>query len=74
MSENKVISIFSARKKKEKSKEQELLENIFCEPEEVESDLTFEEITKRNLANLERIRKERLNKNKSVLRTYGIKR
>jgi hypothetical protein len=34
---------------------------------------TFEDIMKRNLANKERLRQERLNANKSVLKSYRIK-
>jgi hypothetical protein len=38
-----------------------------------EEELTFEEIMRRNQANLDRMRRERLNANKSVLRSYRIK-
>jgi len=60
---DKVINIFSA-KKSEKSKNQE---------SESDENLTFEQIMQRNQSNAERVRKERLSKNKGVLRSYRIK-
>ena len=43
------------------------------EEESTEVSETFEEEVKRNEANKERLRKERLNANKGVLRSYRIK-
>lgn len=58
---NDVISLFSAKEKKEKEENQE---------GDVE---LFEEIVDRNLKNKERMRLERLKANKGVLTSYRIK-
>jgi len=64
-----VISLFAprddAKKKPTISKE--------ATPTEASEDGTFEEIALRNMANQERLKRERLNANKSVLRSYRIK-
>ena len=60
-----VISIFEARKKAEQD----------AEAAAMAADVTeaFEDIMRRNVQNLERLRKERQVANKSVLRSYRIK-
>lgn len=60
---DEVVSLADFRKKTEEEKT----------PEEQAASETFEEIMKRNEENKERMRKERLNANKSVLRNYRIK-
>jgi hypothetical protein len=64
---DKVVSIFDA-KKKEKTEETKEKAS-----EAKDSELSFDEIMKKNKAIEERMKKERLNANKSVLRSYRIK-
>lgn len=59
---NNVVNIFA--KKADKKEETE---------EAVSGNETFEEIAERNRKNKERMEKERLRDNKSVLRSYRIK-
>lgn len=62
--ENKIVSLKDKMKELSSKKEDKL--------EEDES-LSFEEIMKRNKENEDRLRKERAQANKSVLRSYRIK-
>tara|TARA_B100001094_G_C18127281_1_gene770213 strand:- start:84 stop:278 length:195 start_codon:yes stop_codon:yes gene_type:complete len=55
---SKVISIFDRIPKKDEIEE---------------SDLSFEEIAKRNLENRERMRRDRAKANKGVIRSYRLK-
>lgn len=57
----KVISLFDAKRK------------VSEEEEESTEGMTFKEIAERNHKNAERLRKERNQANKSVLRSYRIK-
>ncbi len=68
--ENKVVSLFQAKKDLATRK---TLDNGNEEEKKDDSELTFEEIMKRNMANKERMRQDRLKSNKSVLRSYRIK-
>ena len=62
-----VVSLFAARNKAKESSEETKAE---AQADEKES---FSDVMERNMKNKERIEKERLNANKSVLRTYRIK-
>ena len=57
-----VVSLFEAKKNIEES-----------EDTKPESEMTFEEIMTRNKRNADRMKKERGQANKSVLRSYRIK-
>jgi hypothetical protein len=59
-----VVSLFDKKKEKEEKTET---------TEKVEVKETFEEAMKRNEATKQRMEKDRLNANKSVLRSYRIK-
>lgn len=62
-----VVSLFAARNKAKENAEETTSE---ASSEDKES---FTEVMERNMKNKERLEKERLNANKSVLRTYRIK-
>ena len=66
---NNVVSLFDARAKATNKNE---VEESAC-TEEVVEEKSFDDIMSRNMKNLERMRKERNSKNKSVLRSYRIK-
>jgi hypothetical protein len=68
-SDSKVVSIFTNRNK-DKDKEQDTKSASDVKSEE---DPSFEEVMKQNQKNKERMEKERLSANKSVLRSYRIK-
>jgi|APSaa5957512535_1039671.scaffolds.fasta_scaffold669709_1 hypothetical protein len=73
--EEKVISLFAPRDNAKKSSTTKKMSDNEDE-EEIKADKaegTFEDIASRNLANQERMKRERLNANKSVLRSYRIK-
>ena len=65
---SKVIS-FADSKKRRSDAEKDLQEAN----DELEAEMSFEEVTEKNKKNKERLEKERLNDNKSVLRSYRIK-
>jgi len=60
-----VVSLFDAKQKAADAHQ--------IADEKKESEMTFEEIVERNKRNAERMRRERLMANKSVLRSYRIK-
>jgi hypothetical protein len=60
-----VVSLFAA---KNKAKDEESKVEVKAEDQE-----SFSDVMERNMKNKERIEKERLNANKSVLRSYRIK-
>jgi hypothetical protein len=60
-----VVSLFAA---KNKAKDAESKVEVKAEDQE-----SFSDVMERNMKNKERIEKERLNANKSVLRSYRIK-
>jgi hypothetical protein len=60
-----VVSLFAA---KNKAKDTESKGEVKAEDQE-----SFSDVMERNMKNKERIEKERLNANKSVLRSYRIK-
>jgi hypothetical protein len=60
-----VVSLFAA---KNKAKDDESKVEVKAEDQE-----SFSDVMERNMKNKERIEKERLNANKSVLRSYRIK-
>jgi hypothetical protein len=63
-----VVSLFASRNKEQASGESS------CTAEEIKpGEEKFDNIIERNMKNNERLRKERLNANKSVLRSYRIK-
>jgi hypothetical protein len=66
--DSKVISLFSVRKAQAEAKADETAE---LKPEE--SAESFFDSMRKNGENAERLRKERLNANKSVLKSYRIK-
>ena len=68
-SDSKVVSIF-ANREKDKSKEEQAKSASDAKSEDTPS---FEEVMKQNQKNKERMEKERLSANKSVLRSYRIK-
>lgn len=61
-----VVSLFAARKAKEASASAEV-------KTEAKKEESFSDVMEKNMKNKERIEKERLNANKSVLRSYRIK-
>lgn len=63
--EAKVVSLFANRENTKEAKSEEAEEGTEGE--------TFAEIVARNMANKERLKRERNNANKSVLRSYRIK-
>lgn len=65
---SKVVSLSDYKKKRE----QEHL-TVKCDTDETEVEESFEEVEERNRKNKERVEKERLAKNKSVLRSHRIK-
>jgi hypothetical protein len=68
-SDSKVVSIF-ANRSKDKDKEENSKSVSEAKSEENSS---FEDVMKQNQKNKERMEKERLSANKSVLRSYRIK-
>ncbi len=60
-----VVSLFAARNK---AKDDESKVEVRAEDQE-----SFSNVMERNMKNKERVEKERLNANKSVLRSYRIK-
>jgi hypothetical protein len=62
--DSKVISLFASRKK---------IQEDALDEESQEFAESFDDVMERNTKNRERLRKERLNANKSVLRSYRIK-
>lgn len=64
-----VISLFETRKKVEKAE----AAPTAGAPEAAKNPESFSDVMKQNEKNRERVEKERLNANKSVLRSYRIK-
>lgn len=64
---DKVVSIFSARQKDAAPASDASI------PSDSNSGKSFDEIMRRNAENLERMRRERLQANKGVLKSYKIK-
>jgi hypothetical protein len=62
---DKVVSIFSARKASESAANSVTQKSSNSE--------SFEEIMRRNAENLERMRRERLQANKGVIKSYKLK-
>ena len=63
-SNDKVVSLFRAK---------DLGQSAKASAEETSSAESFSDVMKRNQENLERLRKERLKANQSVLKSYKIK-
>ena len=68
-SDSKVVSIFESRNKSKSDEETAKAESAA----QAEESLSFQEVMKQNQKNKERMEKERLSANKSVLRSYRIK-
>jgi hypothetical protein len=68
-SDSKVVSIFESRNKSKSDEETPQSETAA----QAENPLSFQEVMKQNQKNKERMEKERLSANKSVLRSYRIK-
>jgi hypothetical protein len=64
---DKVVSIFSARQKADSQTPDK------SSDAETQSGLSFEEVMRKNAENLDRMRRERLQANKGVLKSYRIK-
>jgi hypothetical protein len=62
--QEKVVSIFSARQKSESAIDSK------SSPKE---ELSFSDVMRKNAENLDRMRRERLQSNKGVLKSYRIK-
>lgn len=62
--QDKVVSIFAARRKQEP---------VTSNKADSEANASFEDIMRRNAENLDRIRRERLQSNKGVLKSYRLK-
>lgn len=67
MSDKKVVSIFDKKKAKD------TLTDIQEANDELEAEMTFDEIMKANEAKKKKAAEERLKANKGVLRSYRIK-
>ncbi len=65
---NKVVSLFDAKKPA-----QENVQAAKADSEVKPTELTFEETMRRNMENHQRMQKERLKANSSVLKSYRIK-
>lgn len=67
MSDNNVVSLFGSKIKKE-------VKDIMASENDVEEELSFVEIMKRNAENFSRVKKDRARANKGVVRSYRLKR
>ena len=72
-SESKVVSLFEARKNLAEKASTQATETPVPEEELQADEESFESVMRKNNANKERMRQERLKANKSVLRSYRIK-
>lgn len=68
-----VVSLFGARKVETSDKSEEQKQEASSEKKEADSKESFLESMQRNFENAERLRKERLKANQSVLKSYRIK-
>ncbi len=70
--DEKVISLFAPRDNAKKKPTTQKSDSVEAK-EADESEGSFADIASRNMANQERMKRERLNANKSVLKSYRIK-
>jgi hypothetical protein len=70
---DKVVSLFAKREEKKGKTAEEGMKDIKEANDELEAEMTFEEIMKANEAKKKKAAEERLKANKGVLRSYRIK-
>lgn len=70
---DKVISLADRKKAVEQEAATKKAEEVSKPKEQLDSDEYFKQVEAKNKANAEKQRKEKLNANKSVLRSYRIK-